>query len=113
MENHPTLQQVVLVVEDEVLIRDCTVVVLEDAGFGVIAAGDAHEALRKFEGHAGVTTLFTDVKMPGEIDGLSLAHMIGQLRPGVQLIITSGLRPDDDRMPEGGHFLLTAPRYRP
>jgi CheY-like chemotaxis protein len=102
---HPT-PRLILVVEDEALIRDCTVSELESAGFAVIAAGNAQEALVKFEGHADVGTLFTDINMPGEIDGLSLAHMISELRPDVQLIITSGLRPAEGRMPARGHFLM-------
>jgi DNA-binding response OmpR family regulator len=95
----------ILVVEDEILIRNCTTDHLTDAGFSVIAAGDAEEGLRKFNGHLSVTTLFTDINMPGRFDGLSLAHMICKLRPGVQLIITSGLAPGKGELPEGGHFL--------
>ena len=96
----------VLVVEDEVLVRVCTVALLEDAGCSVIEAADAEEALRAFEAEPHVTTLFTDINMPGRFDGLSLAHRIFELRPNVQLILTSGRgAPARDEMPAGGHFL--------
>jgi CheY-like chemotaxis protein len=96
----------ILVVEDEALVRVCTAALLEDAGCAVIEAGDAEEALRAFEAHSGVTTLFTDINMPGPINGLSLAHRIFQMRPHVQLILTSGRgSPPEGEMPTGGHFL--------
>ena len=97
----------VLVVEDEALVRDCTVAQLEDAGFSVIEAADAEEAMREFEDHALVTTVFSDINMPGAFDGLSLVHKIFRLRPDVQLILTSGRGlPLDAEMPVGARFLL-------
>ncbi|HZC17290.1 MAG TPA: response regulator [Caulobacteraceae bacterium] len=100
-------QTLILVVEDEALVRQCAVAQLEDAGFAVIEAADAEEALRSFKDHAAVTTVFTDINMPGEFDGLSLAHQISQLRPGVQLILTSGRgAPLERELPVGGKFLL-------
>jgi CheY-like chemotaxis protein len=96
----------ILVVEDEALVRGCTAALLEDDGCGVIEAADAEEALRAFAAHALVTTLFTDINMPGTFNGLSLAHKIFQLRPEVQLIVTSGRgSPLESEMPAGGHFL--------
>ena len=96
----------ILIVEDETLVRVCTAALLEDAGCQVIEAGDAEEALRAFEAHAQVTTVFTDINMPGPIDGLSLAHKIFRMRPQVQLILTSGRgSPSEHEMPAGGHFL--------
>jgi CheY-like chemotaxis protein len=98
--------RLILVVEDEALVRVCTAALLEDAGCQVIEAGDAEEALRAFEANDQVTTLFTDINMPGPINGLSLAHRIFRMRPRVQLILTSGRgSPSDDEMPAGGHFL--------
>ena len=101
--HHP----LVLVVEDEALVRSCAVSQLEEAGFDVIEAADAVEALREFDGHSCVTTVFTDINMPGEFDGLSLAHKIFKRRPDVQLILTSGRGvPAKSDMPAGGQFLL-------
>jgi DNA-binding NtrC family response regulator len=96
----------ILVVEDEAMVRGCAVAELADAGFRVIEAANADEALRQFEDHALVTTLFTDINIPGEFDGLSLAHKVFVLRPNVQLIITSGRgEPLESEMPAGGQFL--------
>jgi CheY-like chemotaxis protein len=96
----------VLVVEDEALVRGCAAALLEDAGCGVIEAADAEEALRAFEAHSSqVTTVFTDINMPGAFNGLSLARKIFELRPQVQLILTSGRSPPQDEMPAGGLFL--------
>jgi len=96
----------VLVVEDEWIVRDCTAAQLENAGCGVLEAADAEAALRQFQANEHVTTLFTDINMPGAFDGLSLAHKISRLRPGVQLILTSGrAAPSPSEMPPGGQFL--------
>jgi CheY-like chemotaxis protein len=97
---------VILVVEDEALVRACTAVLLEDAGCSVIEAADGEEALRAFEADQRITTVFTDVNMPGAFDGLTLAHKIFRLRPQVQLILTSGRGVlAESEMPAGGHFL--------
>jgi len=108
-DNMPALRRLppfILVVEDEALVRGCAVAELEDAGFDVIEAANADEAFRQFEDHALVTTLFTDINMPGEINGLSLAHKIAKLRPNVQLILTSGRgTPLESDMPTGSQFL--------
>jgi two-component system, response regulator PdtaR len=105
----PTLCSIrpfVLVVEDEALVRGCTVAQLEDAGFSVIEAGGGEEAMREFEDHALVTTVFSDINMPGAFDGLSLINRIFRLRPDVQLILTSGRDlPFDAEMPLGARFL--------
>jgi CheY-like chemotaxis protein len=96
----------ILVVEDEALVRGCTAAQLEDAGSTVLEAANGEEALREFRAHALLTTVFTDVNMPGAFDGLCLAHTLRRLRPDVQLILTSGrglLRESD--MPAGGRFL--------
>ena len=96
----------ILVVEDEALVRACTAALLEEAGCAVIEAADGEEALRAFEAHALVTTVFTDINMPGSFDGLTLAHKIFRLRPQVQLILTSGRGAlAADEMPPGGQFL--------
>jgi CheY-like chemotaxis protein len=101
------IRPVVLVVEDEALVRDCTVAQLEDAGFSVIGAAGAEEAMREFADHALVTTVFSDINMPGAYDGLSLINRIFRLRPDVQLILTSGRGlPLDAEMPVGARFLL-------
>jgi two-component system, response regulator PdtaR len=99
-------QPVVLVVEDESLVRICVAMQLQDAGCDVIEAEDATEAFREFEAHGDITTVFTDINMPGPFDGLSLVHKVFQLRSSVQLILTSGRgSPLGHEMPAGAHFL--------
>jgi CheY-like chemotaxis protein len=106
MPHLTTSPALILIVEDEALVRACTAALLEDAGCSVIEAADAEEAMRAFEAHGLVTTLFTDINMPGRFDGLSLAHRVFEMRPQVQLILTSGRgSPPADEMPTGGHFL--------
>lgn len=96
----------ILIVEDEALVRCCTAALLEEAGCGVIEAADAEQALRALAAHDQVTTVFTDINMPGPINGLLLAHRVFQQRPHIQLILTSGRGALTAReMPPGGHFL--------
>ena len=105
METHST-QPAVLVVEDEWIIRLHARTVVEDAGFCVVEAADADEALKVFEANPNIKALFTDINMPGKLDGLELAHEVHARRPDVRLIITSGrVRPSRDRIPDDGIFL--------
>jgi len=79
---------------------------LGDAGCGVIEAAEAEEGLRAFQASGQVTTLFSDVNMPGAFCGLELAHKIHRLSPAVQLILTSGRGVvTENEMPPGCHFL--------
>ena len=99
-------KQVVLVVEDESLIRISAVEMVKQAGFEAIAASDAYEAIRILESRNDIRAVFTDVQMPGSLDGLKLAQVIRSRWPPVALIVTSGrahfLEAD---LPTGGRFL--------
>jgi CheY-like chemotaxis protein len=96
----------VLVAEDEPIILAGVVLELEAAGFAVISANTAQDALQKFEDHPEVTAVFADIRMPGPLDGLSLANIVSRLRPGMQLILTSGgAMPLRRKMPSGARFL--------
>jgi CheY-like chemotaxis protein len=96
---------VVLIVEDEPLVRSSAVKMIEDAGFEVIEAADADEAIRTLEGRRDIRVVFTDVQMRGSIDGLKLAHVVRNRWPPIKIIVTSGheLPPEHD-LPEGGRF---------
>ena len=79
---------------------------LYDAGFEPIEAANAAEALEMLGEHPEVTVLFTDINMPGEMDGLDLARKVNAMRPDVHLIITSGkVRPGVGDLPKAGRFL--------
>lgn len=95
----------VLVVEDEFLIRMSIVASIEEAGFEVYEAANADQAIRMLETHPDIRALFTDVDMPGSMDGLKLAAAVRRRWPPVKIIVTSGhvkIRPDE--LPVEGKF---------
>ncbi|CAH1692312.1 Response regulatory domain-containing protein [Hyphomicrobiales bacterium] len=96
---------VVLVVEDDPLqLLNATDIVTE-AGFEVIEATNADEAIAILESRNDIRIIFTDVDMPGSMDGLKLAAAVRNRWPPIEIIITSGARlPSDWEMPERGVF---------
>ena len=95
----------VLIVEDEPLLRMMAADLAEEAGFGVIEASDADEALAILEVRTDIRIVFTDVDMPGSMDGMKLAAAIRGRWPPVELIVTSGHhRVADLILPERGVF---------
>jgi CheY-like chemotaxis protein len=97
---------VVLIVEDDVLIRSHAIEIIEEAEFDVIEASNADEAIAILESRSDITVLFTDIQMPGSMDGLRLAAAVKGRWPPIKIVATSGLanvRPAD--LPEGGRFL--------
>jgi CheY-like chemotaxis protein len=81
---------VVLVVEDEMLLRMRAVDMVEDAGFTSVEAVDADEAVAILESRSDIALLFTDIQMPGSMDGLKLAHAVHQRWPPIKIILVSG-----------------------
>lgn len=97
----------ILFVEDEALIRMVGVDMLEDEGFQVIEAGTADEAIAILESAPEVRLVFSDVRMPGSMDGLALAEVVHARWPHVRLILTSGhCRLKDGDLPDDGRFVL-------
>jgi CheY-like chemotaxis protein len=97
---------VVLVVEDDILIRMNAAEMIADAGFDVVEAASADEAMVILERRLDITVVFTDVQMPGSMDGLKLAAAIRGRWPPIKIVATSGyvnVRQDD--LPRGGRFL--------
>ena len=96
----------VLVVEDEHLIRMDTASSLEDEGFIVHEAANAAEAIRCLELHSEIRLVFTDVNMPGTMDGVALAHYVRGRWPPVKLIVTSGYaKIQESDLPPGSLFV--------
>ena len=96
----------VLVVEDEFLSRLHAVNLVEDAGYKAIEASNSEEAIAILEARKDIRIVFTDVDMPGTMDGLKLAHAIRTRWPPVELIVTSGhFNLSDADMPERGRFI--------
>ena len=83
-------QPVMLVVDDEALIRMCAAEFAQEAGFEALEAGNAGEALAALEMRNDVSILFTDVAMPGEMDGLALARQVRARWPHIAVMITTG-----------------------
>jgi CheY-like chemotaxis protein len=81
---------VVLVVEDEPLLRMLAVQVVEEAGFIAIEARDADEAVILLESRTDIALLFTDINMPGSMDGLKLAHAVRGRWPPIKILLVSG-----------------------
>jgi CheY-like chemotaxis protein len=97
---------VVLLVEDEPLILIHSRLALEDAGFAIVAAADSDEAVALIAARDDIDTLFTDVNIPGALDGLALAATARRLRPHMAIFVTSGVhRLAQDALPAGARFL--------
>lgn len=95
----------VLVVEDEMLLRMRAVDIVEDAGFRPIEATNADEALSILESRSDISLLFTDIQMPGSIDGLKLAHAVHDRWPAIKIILVSGqVTPSDGDKPIDSRF---------
>lgn len=93
-------------VEDEVFVRIVAADALSDSGFSVFEAGTAQEALDILAGNNQIAVLFTDINMPGEIDGLQLAKLVGSIRPEIKVILTSGRQwVEPSCLPDDGVFL--------
>jgi len=99
-------QKEVLIVEDEAMIRMVAADALADCGIVAWEAGDADEALNALNQHPSISLLFTDVNMPGDMNGIDLARRVHEVRPDVELIVTSGatIIANDD-LPDHGTFL--------
>jgi two-component system, response regulator PdtaR len=80
----------VLVVEDEVFVRMDAVEILRAAGFDILEAANADEAIQILETHSDIRLIFTDIDMPGSMNGLKLAAAVRDRWPPVRIIATSG-----------------------
>ena len=99
-------QAVVLIVEDEFLIRMEAVNLIRDAGFDVVEAGNADEAILILESRFDIAVVFTDIQMPGSMDGLKLASAIRGRWPPIKIVATSGLHTlSENDLPSGSRFL--------
>jgi two-component system, response regulator PdtaR len=80
----------VLIVEDEFLVRDVVQAELEEAGYEIVLAGSADAAIAILEARTEINLVFTDIDMPGSMDGLKLAACVRDRWPPVHIIITTG-----------------------
>ncbi len=95
----------VLIVEDEMMLRMRAVDMVEDAGFSSVEAVNADDALAILESRSDIELLFTDIQMPGSMDGLKLAHAVHERWPSIKIILVSGqLKLTDDDKPVDSRF---------
>ena len=100
------VRPVVLIVEDEALIRMNAADMVREAGFEVVEAQDADEAIHILERRRDITVVFTDIQMPGSMDGLKLAAAVRGRWPPIRIVATSGLGNIGEKdLPEGSRFL--------
>jgi CheY-like chemotaxis protein len=97
---------VVLIVEDEFLLRIDAVDMIADAGFEVVEAANADQAIEILEARRDITVVFTDIQMPGSMDGLKLARAIRGRWPPIKIVATSGhANVGELDLPDGGRFV--------
>ena len=104
MANKPA--PVILIVEDDPFLRMLTVEFVNEAGFETLEACDADQAIAILESNSKITVLFTDINMPGSMDGLKLARVVSNRWPVIEILIASGhvlLQQAD--LPPNGRFL--------
>jgi CheY-like chemotaxis protein len=103
--DHTLLPPVILVVEDEMLLRMRAVDMVEDAGYLPVEAVDADEALTILQSRSDIVLLFTDIQMPGSMNGLQLALAVRERWPRIKIILASGqLKLSQSEIPENSRF---------
>jgi CheY-like chemotaxis protein len=96
----------VLVVEDEMLVLLTICEGLASEGYAVLTAANADEAIKVLESHNDINAVFTDIEMPGSMDGLRLAAAVRDRWPPIKIVVTSGKsRPRDAQMPPNTQFV--------
>lgn len=97
---------VILIVEDEFLLRLDSAETIEHAGFEVVQAANADEAIAILEARPEIRVVFTDIQMPGSMDGLKLARFVRDRWPPIKIIVISGrVVAGEDDLPAGSLFL--------
>ena len=96
---------IILIVEDELVLRMRAADIVEDAGFESIQAINADEAIKILESRSDIALLFTDIQMPGSMDGLKLAQSVHERWPAIKIILVSGqIKVSDDDKPNDSRF---------
>ena len=104
--DHSCIPAVVLIVEDEMMLRMRAVDMVEDAGYTPLEAMDAAEAVAILESRSDVALICTDIQMPGQMDGVGLAHAVHARWPAIKIIVVSGqLKPQNLDLPPRSRFL--------
>src|SRR5580698_4342954 len=105
MLDRTKIPPIVLIVEDDMILRMRSVDIVEDAGYTPVEAVDADEALGILQSRSDIALLFTDIQMPGSMDGLQLAHAVYERWPPIKIILMSGqLKPSMNDIPLESRF---------
>jgi CheY-like chemotaxis protein len=105
-QEEATRQRAVLVVEDEILIRAAVAEFLRGAGYKVMEAANAAEAVAVFASRTQVDLVFSDINMPGPMDGVDLGRWIADHHPGIHVILTSAISHARRAGQSGAGFLM-------
>ena len=108
-QSTPLKSAIVLVVENEAIIRLELVRELADMGLAMLEAGDADEAIALLDAHPKIQILLTDIKMDGSMDGIRLAHHVRDRWPPVKIIMASGMTGTRFSDLPAGSILVTKP----
>ena len=95
---------IVLIVEDETLVREIAVEEFQDGGYDVLEAADGQAAVELLESDQAIDLLFTDIRLVGDLDGWSVAEAARRLRPSIPVIYATGFSAEQMRVVEGGLF---------
>ncbi len=105
-------RDVVLIVEDHPLVQMTAAALIENAGMATLIAADADEALQILTDRDDIHAVFTDVTMPGSMDGVELARQVRRRWPAIALVVTSGdTLSEAVRLPNGVRFLRKPEEY--
>jgi CheY-like chemotaxis protein len=96
---------VILIVEDEMMLRMRAADMVEDAGYAPVEAVDADGAVAILESRSDIALMMTDIQMPGSMDGLALAHAVHERWPSIKIIVVSGqLKQSNIHLPADSRF---------
>ena len=110
----PNNKPVVLVVEDDPIIRAGAMDLVESAGCCALEARDADEAIRILELRRDIRLVFTDIDMPGSMDGLKLSHYVRERWPPIHIIVASGKAIiEESQLPLGARFFAKPYLHQP
>ncbi len=105
-------RDIVLIVEDHPLVQITAAALIENAGMATVVAADADEALEILSGRDDIHAVFTDVTMPGSMNGIELARLVRTRWPEIALVVTSGDELSEMvRLPSGVRFLRKPYQY--
>lgn len=112
-ENEEANGETILIVEDSVEILDLAEEILSSKGYKILRASTAQQALDVLKSHPDIEMVFTDIVMPGAMNGISLAHEVKRLYPKTSILITTGFAEDVHGRPRQSDYEIIYKPYMP